>query len=175
LNPTGYEHTGVAFFNAPIQGAFTANFRYKAGGGYHGDGFTMFFYKQKYTTIGKGGSLGFTPNFKIVPGYGIEFDAWQNPAGDARGTVGVQINPPSGDPSANHIALIDGIVNNHLAYVDDERVADNGIRFLSKSKHLLLPFLLTKNWSSNGMGHSTEPMMGLDSAAPLEAEEQTLT
>lgn len=116
---------GVAFFKTPIQGSFTASFRYKAGGGgCHGDGFTMFFYKQQYSTIGDGGSLGFTPNFQIVPGYGIEFDAWQNIHGDFLRTTGSQANV-QGDPSEHHIALIEGFSGDHLTYVDDQRVGDN--------------------------------------------------
>jgi hypothetical protein len=58
---TDIRQWGAAFFNAPIQGSFTANFRYKAGENYQGDGFTMFFFKQNYS-IGYGGiGLGFSP------------------------------------------------------------------------------------------------------------------
>jgi hypothetical protein len=125
LTPAGNVNGGAVFFEAPIQGTFTVNFNYKAGGGsYQGDGFTMFFYKEKYTTIGDGGSLGFTPNFQVIPGYGIEFDAWQNIPQDFAQTSGVQQNP-QGDPSDHHIALIKGSVGDHLAYVNDQRVADD--------------------------------------------------
>ncbi len=83
LTKAEYFTGGVAFFKTPIQGSFTANFRYKVEGGSHqGDGFTMFFYKQKYSSLDTGGSLGFNSKENsvrhIVPGYGIEFDAWQN-------------------------------------------------------------------------------------------------
>ena len=127
LTPSGNEAAGVVFFKAPIQGSFTANFRYKAGGGSHqGDGFTMFFYKQEYASIdsdNSGNHLGFN-SFSIIPGYGIEFDGWQNIPWDFQQVEGEQQNP-QGDPSANHIALIKDFSGNHLAYVDDLRVADN--------------------------------------------------
>jgi hypothetical protein len=119
---------GVALFSAPIQGSFTANFRYKAGGGWHGDGGTLFFYKQEYSTLDNGGSLAFSAmdgyTLKAVPGYGIEFDGWQNIAGDFQQIVGCPPNAP-GDPSDSHIALIKDCVGNHLAYVNDPRVSDN--------------------------------------------------
>ena len=120
---------GVVFFKTPIQGSFIANFRYKVGGGSHqGDGFTMFFYKQKYSSLDTGGSQGFNSKENsirhIVPGYGIEFDAWQNWVSDFQQIPGTNQNP-QGDPSANHIGLIEGFSGNHLAYVDDSRVADN--------------------------------------------------
>jgi hypothetical protein len=126
LTDTGYEEGGVAFFNYPIQGSFVANFSYEVGGGNcHGDGFTMFFYKQYYTSIGNGGSLAFSPNLQTAPGYGIEFDGWQNPAGDSQGAVPSSlINPPTGDPSNAYIGLIQDIACNHLAYVNDPRVDD---------------------------------------------------
>ena len=129
LTASDYFQGGVAFFNNPIQGSFTANFRYKAGGGsYQGDGFTMFFYKQKYSTIDSGCSLGFSSKEgsteKIVPGYGIEFDGWQNIPWDFEKIIGGQQNP-QGDPSANHIALVKDFAGNHLTYVNDQRIADN--------------------------------------------------
>lgn len=122
LTNSNYFEGGVAFLNTPIQGPFTANFRYKVGGGdRRGDGFTMFFYKQKYSTVGLGGGLGFNNETQFFPGYGIEFDAWQNIPQDFK--LGPQ--PNLGDPSPDHIALIENDVGNHLAYVNDERVADN--------------------------------------------------
>lgn len=125
LTNPGYGQGGVAFFNAPINGPFTASFRYKADGGYQGDGFTMFFYKQHYSSIGGGGSLAFTTkNNEIVPGYGIEFDGWQNIPADFQQFAGMQQNP-QGDPSPSHIALIKDYVGNHLTYVNDRRVAGN--------------------------------------------------
>jgi hypothetical protein len=135
LTTSDSEHTGIAFFKAPIQGSFTANFRYKAGGGFcSADGFTMFFYKQKYpSTIDytddygvngvSGGRLGFN-SLSVIPGYGIEFDGWQNVRYEFAMINGGQPNP-SADPSDNHIALIKDFVGDHLAYVDDSRVADN--------------------------------------------------
>lgn len=36
LTPSSNQQAGVAFFNAPIQGSFTASFRFKAGGGGRG-------------------------------------------------------------------------------------------------------------------------------------------
>jgi hypothetical protein len=128
LTESGFGASGVAFFKTPIRGSFTANFRYKAGGGNHGDGFTMFFYKQKYSSLDNGGSQGFSVRegsiLKAVPGYGIEFDGWQNIPSDFQQFKESQQNP-QGDPSANHIALIKDFSGNHLAYVDDLRVTDN--------------------------------------------------
>ncbi len=126
LTTSSNDQGGVAFFNTPIQGAFTVSFRYKAGsGGYQGDGFTIFFYKQEYSTVGLGGSLGFTPYInEVVPGYGIEFDGWQNIASDFQQFVGAQ-PLASGDPSSSHIALIQDYVGNHLASVNDPRATDN--------------------------------------------------
>jgi hypothetical protein len=129
LTNAEYFTGGVTFFKTPIQGSFTANFRYKVGGGSNqGDGFTLFFYKQKYSSVDTGGSLGFISKENsvrhIVPGYGIEFDAWQNWVSDFQQISGGKQNP-QGDPSANHIGLIEGFSGNHLAYVDDLRVADN--------------------------------------------------
>jgi hypothetical protein len=113
------DRAGVAFFNTTFRTYFTANFSYKAGGGSGADGFVMFFYKQKYASFGYGGTLGFNGPTQI-PGYGIEFDNWQN---IAQG----EPSPPKehGDPSPNHIALIKDHVGNHLIYVDDLRTEDN--------------------------------------------------
>lgn len=114
---------GAAFFNNTFRTHFTANFSYKAGGGSGADGFVVFFYKQKYSSIGYGGGLGFAPVGEIVPGYGIEFDNWRNIA---------HIEPPEhGDPSANHIALIKDHVGNHLIYVNDSRTEDNNWHHVS--------------------------------------------
>jgi len=126
LTNSGYDQAGIALFNYPIQESFTANFTYKVGGGsYSGDGFTMFFYKQPYSTFDNGGNLGFNSQYAIIPGYGIEFDGWQNPSGDFQSIAGGQINPPTGDPSNAYIGLIEDFVGNHLAYVNDQRVDDN--------------------------------------------------
>jgi len=127
LTDTGYNEGGVAFFNYPVQGSFVANFSYMVGGGNcHGDGFTMFFYKQHYASIGQGGSLAFSPNFQTAPGYGVEFDGWQNPGSDSQGVASNLINPPTGDPSDAYVGLIQDIACNHLTYANDPRV-DDGI------------------------------------------------
>jgi hypothetical protein len=116
---------GAVFLNVPVQGPFTASFRYKAGGGIlNGDGFCMFFYKQKFDLIGTGGSLGFSPYHLAVPGYGVEFDGFQNSVTDAPASVDAPMNPSNGDPSASHIALIKDATINHLVYVNDSRASD---------------------------------------------------
>lgn len=95
-----------------------AQFRYREGGGSGADGLVFMFYKNKSPyTPGAGGFLGFQPwdNLTGISGYGIEFDNWQNVAGD-HGIV---------DPSGNHIALINDSVNNHVKYVNDPRTEDN--------------------------------------------------
>ena len=125
LTTDSYFQGGAAFFNPPIQGSFSANFRYKVGeGSWQGDGFTMFFYKQDYSNLDSGDSLGFNPLDKTAPGYGIEFDGWQNIPYDFQEASGGHPNA-LGDPSANHIALIKDYSGNHLVWVNDSRVADN--------------------------------------------------
>lgn len=97
--------------------SWTAQFKYKAGGGSGGDGFVFMFYKDEsaYTIPGSGGYLGFQNNgTSSIAGYGIEFDNWLNP----------QIDNID-DPSANHIALIHNNVGNHLNYINDGRTEDN--------------------------------------------------
>jgi hypothetical protein len=127
--------SGVVFFKVPFVATFTANFSYKAGGGSGADGFAVFFHKQKYSSFSYGSTLAFNdiyPNgtYKIIPGYGIEFDNWCN------------IEQPGmtehADPSANHIALIKDHAGNHLIYVDDSRTEDNVWHNVS----------LTVGWSS---------------------------
>ena len=90
LTSSDYFEGGAAFLKYPIQGAFVANFSYQVGGGTGGDGFTIFFYKQQFTSIGNGDTLGFSSNTAIVPGYGIEFDGWQNIPGDFQLIAGGQ-------------------------------------------------------------------------------------
>ena len=117
---------GVAFLNYAVSGSFTANFSYLAGGGSGADGFTMFFYKQQYSTLDNGGSLAFTSPDTIVPGYGIEFDSWQNPASDPHLSPGQLSNPSQGDPPTPYIGLIENYAGNHLAYTAiDPRVDDD--------------------------------------------------
>ncbi len=154
---------GVAFFNALIQGSFTANFSYKSDGG---DGFTIFFYKQKYSTLDTGGSLSFSSPSGIVPGYGIEFDSWQNIAGDFQSMPGSLPNT-SGDPSAHHIALIEGYVGNHLAYVNDQRIADNNwhnvsVNVQASSVSVFVDEGLVLQW--NGMLNRTYAGFGFSGA-----------
>ncbi|MCW4000683.1 MAG: hypothetical protein NWE93_10625 [Candidatus Bathyarchaeota archaeon] len=116
---------GAAFLNVPIRGSFTASFRYKTGG----DGFTLFFYKQQYSQLDIGGSLGFSSRPDMsrdcipVPGYGVEFDAWQNIPYDFNQFTGCSQNP-QGDPSGSHVALIKDFSGNHLSFVNDSRASD---------------------------------------------------
>ena len=123
--------SGVAFFNYPVSGPFKVSFSYQAGGGSpnNGDGFVMFFYKQPFSTPGTGGSFGFSSavdsNQTIIPGYGIEFDAWQNIAKDFQNIQGSTIDPSYGDPSPSHIALIKDSAADHLVWANDFRVDDN--------------------------------------------------
>lgn len=125
--PINYQ-SAVVFFKLPISSDFTAIFDYKLGGGSGADGFTLFFYKQKYSSLDYGGSLAFSTLEgsvrEAVSGYGVEFDNWQNTAEDFKQIIGSQPNTPS-DPSSNHIALIQDFAGNHLAYVDDPRTEDN--------------------------------------------------
>lgn len=137
LSTAAVDQTGIAVFRAPIQGSFAANFSYKSGGGSSGltnDGIVMFFYKQTYpSTINfpesygangiAGGRLGFNTG-SIIPGYGIEFDGWQNIASEFNNIIGGHPNP-AGDPSSSHIALLQDFTGDHLAYINDQRVADN--------------------------------------------------
>lgn len=101
---------GAIWLNDPVIADFTASFSYLAGGGSGADGIVMMFYKQENYTLANGGGLGFMDqDGSSVPGYGIEFDSYQN----------------SYDPSGDHIALIQDTVSNHLVYVNDPRVADD--------------------------------------------------
>ena len=69
LTNSGNDQAGVAFFNYAVSGSFTANFSYLVGeGSYSGDGFTMFFYKQPYSTFSNGGDLGFNTQYCNYPG-----------------------------------------------------------------------------------------------------------
>ena len=170
LTTSSNDQTGVAFFRAPIQGSFIANFSYKGCG----DGFLFFFYKQKYpSTIDweesygdngvAGGRLGFNTQ-SIIPGYGIEFDGWANIAYEFDDIVGGKPNP-SADPSDNHIALIKDFTGNHLTYVNDKRIYDNvwhqvSIEVQSSSVTVYFDQALTIQWSGvldrtyDGLGFS---------------------
>jgi hypothetical protein len=119
ITESTYNAAGAVFFKTPITSNFVANFSYLVGRGSGADGFTLFFYKQYYTDVGYGGNLGFNKVGVPIPGYGVEFDGWQNTE-----------RPPSppgehADPSAGHVALIKDFVGNHLTYVNDARVRDN--------------------------------------------------
>lgn len=103
------DQAGVAFFKLPINNIFKATFDYKVGGGSGADGFTLFFYEQKYLSPQGGECLGFSPIGGVASGYGIEFDGWQN----------------GWESSSNHIALIRDSATNHLVCVDDARTEDN--------------------------------------------------
>lgn len=101
---------GAIWLKKGIRSLFTAEFRYKAGGGTGGDGFVFMFYKKKGYWPCDGGNLGFVPGVTPVPGYGIEFDSLPN--------------PDYNDPPYPHIALIKDHANNHLKHVEDDRVKD---------------------------------------------------
>ena len=110
---------GVTWLNQGIFSPFTAEFRYKAGGGTGADGMVFMFYKRMDYFPGSGGHLGFSIRISPseaapVPGYGIEFDNYLNNGYGGRN-----------DPSSNHIALIKNDGSNHLMYVDDPRTEDN--------------------------------------------------
>lgn len=91
--------------------SWTSRFRYKAGGGTGADGFVFIFYKSIPYVPGQGGNLGFQHVASApIPGYGIEFDGWQN----------------SYDPSPNHIAILDSGTDNHISpIINDSRTEDN--------------------------------------------------
>jgi hypothetical protein len=122
LTNSGYQ-AGVIWFDRDIFSPFTAEFRYKAGSGTGADGLVFMFYKQKDYDPYNGGCLGFTTppggssSSTLVPGYGIEFDNFNN--GFDGGTEQFD------DPSGNHIAIIKDSVDNHIKYVVDPRTEDD--------------------------------------------------
>lgn len=153
LTQDEYLQGGAAFLSTPIKGAFTASFNYKVSGGYQGDGFTMFFYKQQYSNLDTGDSLGFAPSDEIAPGYGIEFDGWQNIPWDFQDASGGHPNA-EGDPSSSHIALIKDYSGNHLKWVNDSRVADNQwhkvqVNVQSSAVKIYVDQDLVLEWSGN--------------------------
>lgn len=101
---------GIIWLKQGVGSPFTAEFRYKAGGGTGGDGLVFMFYKKKGYWPCDGGNLGFVSGVTPVPGYGIEFDSLPN--------------PDYNDPPYPHIALIKDHANNHLKHVEDDRVKD---------------------------------------------------
>jgi YVTN family beta-propeller protein len=123
LNKGEWYQRGIVFFNHPISSSFTVSFSYLIGEGYaglSGDALIMFFYTPNNSTL-----LGAGPASQSNSGYGIEFDGWPNWASDFVGLNGGLVNPPTGDPYDNHIALIEGSVGNHIAYTaKDPRVSD---------------------------------------------------
>ncbi len=126
LTEPGSERVGVTWLKRNITSPFTAEFRYKVGGGSGADGFLFMFYKDWDYEPGIGGFLGFhcrevdrpCPR-DIAPGYGIEFDNYYNSKEEYGDVYG------EGDPSPNHVALIKDFIGNHLTYVDDSRTEDD--------------------------------------------------
>jgi len=124
LTNTDFGQAGVAFLKTPVTGTFTANFSYKMGGGYNSaDGITLFFYKQKLTSLDSGGSLGFSSLYGGVPGYGVELDTWQNPAIEFQKS-GEGHPDAQADPNNSHIALIQNYAGNHLTSVGFPQISD---------------------------------------------------
>lgn len=101
---------GVLWLKRGIRSPFTAEFRFKAGGGTGGDGLVFMFYKKRGYWPCDGGNLGFVPGTTPILGYGIEFDSLPN--------------PDYNDPPYPHIALVKDHANNHLKHVEDGRVND---------------------------------------------------
>ena len=110
------EQAGIAWLNKDITSDFTAEFSYKTGPntGGGGDGFVFMFYKQKGYAPKAAGWLGFHDSLKNpVPGYGIEFDEYNN-------------EELFNETTDNHIALIKDSVGNHFATTGtDSRVSDD--------------------------------------------------
>jgi len=122
LTEPGSQRVGVIWLMNNITSTFTAEFRYRVGGGSGADGFVFMFYKDSDYEPGIGGYLGFlcrpvekTCPRNEAPGYGLEFDSYFNSL-EAYGM---------GDPSQDHIAFIKDDINNHLIYVNDSRVEDD--------------------------------------------------
>jgi hypothetical protein len=112
LTPNNDLQVGNIWLNQDIASPFTIEFRYKAGGGTGADGLTLMFYKDKNYEPGKGGWMGFNPETgEVAPGYGIEFDNYEN--------------SDFSDPIERHIALIKDSVVNHLRSAGDQRTEDN--------------------------------------------------
>ncbi len=107
LTDNAYNEAGIVWLDRNINASnFIVEFRYYSSGP---DGLVMMFYKDRSYLPEYGGALGFLgKNWVAVPGYGIEFDAYQNVY----------------DPSSDHVALIYGNVTNHLKYVNDYSVSD---------------------------------------------------
>ena len=108
LTSNGDSQVGQILYNVPITSDFVAEFDFQAGGGDGADGMTMFFYKEGYTPAG-GGALGCFDADGTTLGYAVELDNYNN---------------GGSEPSANHIAITQDTVLNHLALVDDSRTED---------------------------------------------------
>jgi hypothetical protein len=126
LTEPGSQLVGVIWLKDEINSPFTADFRYKAGGGSGADGFVFMFFKDWDYKPGIGGFLGF--HCRAVnepcprtdaPGYGLEFDNYYNSKAEYGEVYG------EGDPSPNHIALIKDFIGNHLIHENDSRTEDN--------------------------------------------------
>jgi hypothetical protein len=128
------DQTGIAFLKTAIKGSFTANFRFLCTGYTYDDGLVMFFYKQQYPSnlefsgsYGANGIAGGRTGFNtgsIIPGYGVEFDGWQNIQYEFAEIVGGKPNPNQ-DPSAHHVALIKDFTGDHLTWADSTNIAPN--------------------------------------------------
>lgn len=139
---------------------WTARFKYRTGGstvGSGADGFVFVFYKKTLAFVDGncpdgGGQLCFETKNGSVPGYGVEFDVFKNDV--------------NGDPSGNHIGLIEGSASNHLIYADDARtndnqwhnaeiIFDNGKLTVSVDNSLVLNYLINNpNYTYSGIGFS---------------------
>ncbi len=126
LTEPGSQRVGVIWLKKNTTSPFTAEFRYKVGGGSGADGFVFMFYKDWDYEPGIGGFLGF--HCREVerpcprdegPGYGLEFDNYFNSKEEYGDVYG------AGDSSPNHIALLKDFIGNHLAYVNDSRTEDD--------------------------------------------------
>lgn len=103
---------GILWLNQKLNPPLTAEFDFKAGGGSGADGIVFMFNKKREYQPSSGGRLAFMDeNTGAVPGYGVEFDNWEN----------LNYN----DPSERHIALIEDSVGNHVTARNDRRVEDN--------------------------------------------------
>jgi hypothetical protein len=134
LTSQSSDQTGIAFLKTPIQGSFIAHFSFLCDGYAYDDGLVMFFYKQQYPSnidfsgsYGANGIAGGRTGFNtgsIIPGYGIEFDGWQNIPYEFADIIGGQPNPQA-DPSGHHIALIKDFTGDHLVWADSTNITSN--------------------------------------------------
>ena len=103
--------TGAIWYRTSVSGDFTLEFDYYTGvsttalGG--ADGIAVAFYADFLYTMDGGEQLGFNGS----GGYGLELDTYYNRY--------------RGDPTYNHIALIDGDVGKHLEYASLAESEDN--------------------------------------------------